>query len=282
VQFLRFLNKPNKETNVTFATKHCECSIMPNVVGSNVRHGMESVYGRRMKPLELLEYIQALEDNRFDLVYPPLIRAASTVHWTPVPIARCAAEFLVREPGMRVLDIGCGPGKFCIVGAMATKGRFTGVEQRRHLCDTARSVIGQARIPNVEILHGNVMEIEFSNFDAFYLFNPFEENLEANRKIDTTVNLSGELYETYTEHVARQLALAPLGTRVATYCGFCQEVPMGYKCVGSGSHYRLKFWEKTESYAVRTNPMEAVPTNNKWRFMPGVAHDGEPIGVLPD
>ena len=48
-------------------------------------------------------------------------------------------EFFTRrlKPGEVVLDIGCGPGKFCIVGALATTGRFTGVEQRKHLCDAA-------------------------------------------------------------------------------------------------------------------------------------------------
>ena len=221
-----------------------------------------------MKPLDLLEYIHTLEDNRFDLIYPPEIRTRSSVHWTPVIVARRAADFLVREPGTRVLDVGCGPGKFCIVGALMTEGRFTGVEQRGHLCDAARSVIAQAKLPNAEIIHGNVTEIVFSNFDAFYLFNPFEENLETTLKIDTTVNLSGELYEKYTEHVAQQLALAPLGTRVVTYCGVCEEVPLGYECLESSLDYGLKFWEKTKIHPVRSQTGETTPTNNKWRFTP--------------
>lgn len=220
-----------------------------------------------MKPLELLEYIHTLEDNRFDLAYPPEIRTLSAVHWTPAVIARQAAEFLVREPGTRVLDVGCGPGKFCIVGALATDGRFTGIEQRSHLCDAARSIIGQAKIPNAEIIHGNLTEIEFSDFDAFYLFNPFEENLETTLKIDSSVALSSELYERYTEHVARQLALAPLGTRVATYCGVCEEVPLGYECVSASPDYGLKFWQKTKHHPVRVNSLDAAPTNNKWRFL---------------
>jgi hypothetical protein len=36
--------------------------------------------------------------------------------------------------------------------------------------------------------------------------------------------MSEDLYEEYTEYVARQLALAPLGTRLATYHGICEEV----------------------------------------------------------
>jgi SAM-dependent methyltransferase len=223
-----------------------------------------------MKPLNLLANIHTLEDNRFDLVYPPEIQARSSVHWTPVIVARQAAAFLVREPGTRVLDIGCGPGKFCIVGGLTTGGKFTGVEQRKHLCDQARSVIGQANILNAEIIHGNAMEIEFSNFDAFYLYNPFEENLEPALKIDTTVNLSDDLYGKYTEHVARQLALAPLGTRVATYCGICEEVPLGYECLHS-SLDGLKFWEKTKNHPVRTNFLEDAENQLAIRIRNGLA-----------
>lgn len=229
---------------------------------------MEAVYGRRMKPLNLLEYIHALEDRRFDLVYPPEIRALSGRHWTPVEVARRASAFLVRRPGTRVLDVGCGPGKFCIVGALATDGRFTGVEQRPHLCAAARAIIGQAKLANAEIIHGNVTAIEFSDFEAFYLFNPFQENLEPAMQIDPTVSMSGQLYERYTEYVARQLAGAPVGTRLVTYCGVCEEVPLGYECLDSALDYGLKFWEKTKNHPVRTALREPMPTNIKWRFLP--------------
>jgi tRNA G46 methylase TrmB len=109
-----------------------------------------------MKSLRLLEHIHAQEDEQFDLIYPPKIRGLSRVHWTPVEIARKAAAFLVRELGTRVLDVGCGSGKFCIVGALTTEGHFTGIEQRKHLCELARLKIEQVGIPNAEILHGNI------------------------------------------------------------------------------------------------------------------------------
>jgi SAM-dependent methyltransferase len=224
---------------------------------------METVNGWRMKPLNLLEYVHSLDDSRFDLAYPSEIRAKSPVHWTPAIIARRAAAFLVSSPITRVLDIGCGPGKFCIVGALTTGAKFTGVEQRKHLCEAASSIIGQANIANVEIIHGNVTEIEFSNFDAFYLYNPFVENMELAYKIDTTVNLSEDLYEKYTEHVARQLALAPLRTRVATYHGICEEVPLGYTRhePSPGQAPDLKFWEKIKNHPFRTSSLETMLTS---------------------
>ena len=206
-----------------------------------------------MKPLKLLEYVHALDDHEFDLIYPPEIRELSGHHWTPVKVARRAAEFLVRKPGTRVLDIGCGPGKFCIVGALATSGRFTGIEQRKALSELAQAAIEQAKIPNAAVLHGNVTEIDFAGFDAFYLFNPFEENLETTLAIDGSIPLCETLYERYAEHVASQLARAPLGSRVATYCGDCQEVPLGYECLETSVEHGLKLWEKTRHGPMRTH-----------------------------
>lgn len=200
----------------------------------------------------LLESVEALDDVDFDLVYPPDIRAVSALHWTPVGVARRAAEYLVGGEGMRVLDIGCGPGKFCVVGALTTRGQFTGVEHRRRPGVVGRSIISRAGIGNARVQRGNILDVRFGEYDAFYLFNPFAENLDLRLAIDGTEELSEGRYEAYTGHVARELALAPLGTRVATYCGACAEVPPGYECVGTALTSELRFWEKTSDVAGRS------------------------------
>jgi 2-polyprenyl-3-methyl-5-hydroxy-6-metoxy-1,4-benzoquinol methylase len=56
----------------------------------------------------------SIEDEKFDLLYPAEIRKLSSVFWTPVAVAAAAAKLLVTTSGTRVLDIGCGPGKFCL------------------------------------------------------------------------------------------------------------------------------------------------------------------------
>lgn len=225
----------------------------------------------RMETIEPLECIDALDDHRFDMMYPPGIREISRVHWTPVGIAHKAAIFLVRSAGTRVLDIGCGPGKFCIVGALTTTGHFTGVEQRKHLCEIARAKIVKAKVSNAEILNKNITDVSFGDFDAFYLFNPFEENLETILKIDASVRFAVELYEEYIEYVARQLAMAPIGTRLVTYCGQCEEVPMGYECVESSFDSNLKFWEKTKNYPVNASLLKARPSSKMWRVFRNLA-----------
>jgi SAM-dependent methyltransferase len=186
------------------------------------------------------------EDDAFDRRYPVKIERLSPRHWTPVQIARRSAKILVRRTGDRILDIGCGPGKFCAVGALSTEGHFTGVEQRPKLADLARRMIRDYAIPRVEILHANIMDISFAGYQGFYIYNPFQENTLPALKIDGTVETTPELYHFYVDHVRSELAAAPPGTRVVTYHGVCDEIPSGYVCEEDDYFGLLKLWVKEE------------------------------------
>lgn len=194
----------------------------------------------------------AVEDESFDQIYPPPIRELSWRHWTPVSVAVGAAKLLVSGPHTRVLDIGCGPGKFCLVGAALTGASFTGIEQRADLVEIARRAAFKHSLTNVDIIHGNVIDLSFAEFDAFYLFNPFEENMFPPQKIDSAVPLSRTLYERYTQYVADQLGQRPIGTRVVTYAGADLEVPACYDCQLRLFACDLKLWIKRR---------ECVPEN---------------------
>jgi SAM-dependent methyltransferase len=152
---------------------------------------------------------------------------------------------LVTRPGTRVLDVGCGPGKFCVIGAATTMGHFTGVEQRAQLVAVARNLIADSAIDRVEILHANITSVEFEDYDAFYLFNPFEENVRQAFQIDATVELKTQLYGIYTRFVRNQLARLPAGTRVVTYAGDCEEIPANYECRRTAFGGQLRLWTHT-------------------------------------
>lgn len=183
-------------------------------------------------------------DEEFDRIFSTPIRKMSAYHWSTVDACRQAADWLVTTPQTRVLDIGCGPGKFCAIGAMTTPGHFTGVEQRGHLCRTARKMLARYRIERASIIHANVIDLAFDRFDAFYLFNPFEENLNPTLKIDDAVPVCSELYDRYINHVHRELSRMRSGTRVVTFWGDCDEIPSCYDCVDSSFDSSLKLWVK--------------------------------------
>ncbi|MDQ3119436.1 MAG: class I SAM-dependent methyltransferase [Verrucomicrobiota bacterium] len=185
----------------------------------------------------------SIDDEKFDQIYPPTIRELSSLFWTPVAVAAEAAKLLVTAPGTRVLDVGCGPGKFCLVAAAATEGRFAGVEQRGELIAAARQAAHHLSLSRVEFVHANLMEIAFGDYDAFYLFNPFEENMHGHT-IDSAIPLSAALFKKYTKHVAAQLDTRPIGTRVVTYMGYADDIPASYDCESALFGDDLKLWIK--------------------------------------
>src|SRR5262245_18490885 len=102
-------------------------------------------------------------DRDFDEVFPFWSRKASSVHWTPVEVAVRAAMLLTGPAASpasvtRILDVGAGIGKFCILAAaILPSARVRGIEQRAHLVDIARTAAGKLGLC-VEFVQGTLAE----------------------------------------------------------------------------------------------------------------------------
>jgi SAM-dependent methyltransferase len=169
-----------------------------------------------------------VDDRIFDEVYPHVVRRASHVHWTPVEAAVRAARLLVEKPGARLLDVGSGVGKFCIVAAATVDARVCGIEHRAHLVEIAERAAARIGV-DVCFDHRALDRHDAADVDGIYLFNPFAENLCATPdRIDGTVELSAARFTRDLEIFHEILHGARVGTRVVTYCGFGGELPRTY------------------------------------------------------
>ncbi|MES2329247.1 MAG: class I SAM-dependent methyltransferase [Bacteroidota bacterium] len=184
-------------------------------------------------------------DLQFHKLYPDAVLTQASMHWTPLYIARKAAEFLAAEKNVKVLDIGSGAGKFCLAAAAYQPDAFFyGVEQREDLVTYAEAARVTTRLLNVFFTHGNITGIDFSQYDHFYFFNAFYENINDEYKIDNSLPYSKELYSAYNRYVYKQLDKKPAGTRLATFHSMEDEIPPGYHEVGATEDELLKFWIK--------------------------------------
>ena len=186
-------------------------------------------------------------DAQFDACMPNAVRRHTSTHFTPVAVAIEAAQFLcsgdVSKPN--ILDVGSGMGKFCLTAAaMFDQAHFTGVEQRKVLNDVADELLEASQLNNVGFLCGNVMNVKFADFQGFYLYNPFYEHLQPFSAMDESIDLDADYYEIYCGYVRKQLQALPKGTRVVTYYGGGEEIPMNYDLVKQAFNNDLKCWQK--------------------------------------
>jgi SAM-dependent methyltransferase len=184
-------------------------------------------------------------DANISTLYPAAISQLDTVHWSPLEVIHIAAHFLVQNETVNILDIGSGSGKFCLAAGYAhPTAHFYGVEQRAALVNEATNVCGRLGFTNVHFMHRNFTQLDFRQFDHFYFFNSFFENLDGTEKIDDTICYSQNLYHYYSYYLFKELEQMPAGTRIVTYCSWEDEIPGCYQVKASYMDALLKCWEK--------------------------------------
>jgi SAM-dependent methyltransferase len=184
-------------------------------------------------------------NEAFDNLFPDSNSSLMKRHWTPLEVAKKAAQFLAAEKNVKILDIGSGVGKFCLASANYMPLAFyTGIEQRGNLVEQAIQAKEILGLKNVDLLHGNFSTINFKNYDHFYFFNSFYENFSFSENMDNKIEYSKELYEQYTYLLKTKLQSKPSGTRIATFHSTEEEIPADYLVVGTEMKNTLKFWVK--------------------------------------
>lgn len=186
-----------------------------------------------------------IDDLEFNTIYPEPIRNLASKHWTPIDVAKQAAEFLAYKSGVKILDIGSGAGKFCLVGSVCTLGHFTGVEQRENLFKLSIRLIELYNLHNVKFIHSSITEINFKEYDGFYFYNSFYENLNQAQAIDKKIELSDKLYVQYFKYLWHQLDDMPIGTRLVTYWVNLRQIPPSFEVVSIEFNGKLLKWVKT-------------------------------------
>lgn len=188
---------------------------------------------------------EIVSDKDFNEIYPINIRSHASRHYTPVNVCIAAAHFLSDNSNARILDIGAGAGKFCLIAASISSGMFYGVELRNNLVKSAKKIAERNTLANSNFKCENIIDVEFKHYNAFYFFNAFHENIDDVDPIDKDIVLDHLAYEKYTDYVFNALSHMPEGTKLATYFSLKTQVPDSFQLVNSDFDDNLKLWLKT-------------------------------------
>lgn len=157
-------------------------------------------------------------------------------------VAKAASQFLA-EPGKKILDVGSGVGKFCLIaGHLHRDATFHGIEQRMNLVHFAKEAQEKLQLKNVHFINNNITKTEFSIFDHFYFYNSFYENLPHVDKIDNDIGFSQEQFDHYTRHLFNELAKLPPRTKLVTYHAHREQIPNTYGLLRSEFDGKLEYW----------------------------------------
>lgn len=183
-----------------------------------------------------------VSDLDFDRLYPLSHRTRSPFHWTPIDVALRACALLAPQPGERVLDVGSGVGKLCLVGALSWTATWVGIERDLAMILAADAAARKLSIAGgVEFIHGDAMALDWTTFDAIYMFNPFAETL-----FQSTIEPGSrrDEYIAYVERARVQLARLRPRARLVTYHGYGGEIPDDFDLVAleQAREDRLCLW----------------------------------------
>lgn len=192
-----------------------------------------------------------LGDGAFDRFLPYDARVASGRHWTPLAVVLRVADWIDELGVTSVVDLGSGVGKFCVATALATGCELVGIEQRARFVATSRALANRFGVgQRVTFVEGALGECAIPEADAYYLYNPFGENLFGPEGgLGDDVVLSTARYKRDVGLLETFFALAPLGTVVIKYNGFGGRMPAGYDAIRVDRELPnvLRAWRKTRA-----------------------------------
>jgi len=175
-----------------------------------------------------------LPEMAFDHFLPQALRDVSQRFWTPLVVAANAAMWFDELDVGDVLDIGAGPGKFCVATALTdqSRRRYYGLEQRPYVVQAARDLARDFGVDDrVSFIEGTLDDVSaLPKVAAYYLFNPFGENVAPlDEHLDATVELTDQRFMRDIAATEALLAAAPAGSYVLVYNGFGGRVPPSYE-----------------------------------------------------
>ena len=199
-----------------------------------------------------------LTDEALDSYLPLSVQRVSPLFWTSVPIIERMVGWLDELGVGDIVDLGSGVGKWCVGAALLdTSGRrYFGLEHRPELVTIATDLAIHFRVTHRVTFHqGEVADLlerpgpipGLPARPAFYLFNPFGENIAPDHeRLDLEVELSEARFHRDVAVMEDLLEVAAPGTWVLVYNGFGGRMPFSYEPVRTDfdGPYALRLWHK--------------------------------------
>lgn len=185
-----------------------------------------------------------MSDEKFDSIYPQNLRHLSQRHFSSIKISTIAAKLLVNGSSIKILDIGSGVGKFCLIASQIVDAQFFGIEHRLNFHELASNIAFENNLKNVKFMQGDFASLDFSEYDGFYFYNSFEEYINKTCIIDNTFEKSKLAHAHFHNKLKEKLQTAKSGARLVTYYTDSEQIPDSFKLHFTCEDGLVKLWIK--------------------------------------
>ena len=191
-------------------------------------------------------------ESSFDLLLTKENRKLSATFWTPEEVVQTAIDWLKLDAESKVLDIGSGVGKFCLLAAEKSEANFTGIEIRKHLVEEAKRLQDILQINNCKFIHSDIKEIDFQQFNTFFYYNSFCEHLAINEIIDSTIELKESLQRRYEDFLFQQFENLAPDSKIITYFSGNLALPSNFELIKLNKDNTLALWSNQQKPKLHT------------------------------
>lgn len=184
-------------------------------------------------------------DSDFKEITKKEFQHLSEMHWSPKEVIDQSLNWLAAFGQLHILDIGSGVGKFCLLGAATHhQHQFTGIEKRKDFHFEAIRLKEHLQLPNVTFLCDDIINLPFEKFHAFYIFNPFYEQLVNHGSTLRNTKFDKENFIKYESYLKGRLINSPAGNIVITYEYNLMEKVSGFELLKEAYEGALQMWRK--------------------------------------
>lgn len=176
--------------------------------------------------LEKIKGNIAVNDLELNEVFPLQFQGEiANNHWTPLSVAKIASSWL-SEFAMDICDLGCGVGKFCLVGAASTDSKYHGIDYRASLVNVAREVSQKYFLGDkVTFYHSDFYDFDLSDFDGFYFYNAYLEHMIESLSLTTEIESDIHRVRTYSNYLRNYFTYVEKKVSIVTYDNVFSIIP---------------------------------------------------------
>jgi len=167
--------------------------------------------------------------------------------WAHDRLIKGAVEFLCDKAAInkKVLDIGSGIGKFCILAAkLRPDFIFEGIELDKDRVEVSNLIAKEMKVKNVRFIKGDFRDLDVKEYGGFFIYSPFRMGAAYELNV-TPYNWDYNKVMKYVDEMnqitAYKLASLPTGTKFCKLDGSHRiQVPEGFETERFWSNYTKK------------------------------------------